>query len=264
MVDRLSVVTEFLASLRGEGAAANPRVDLLTADPVYMSSKGTATGIDAVLKNMAGPKAYGFYKKGNWTAPELVDGVVIVSCLPEPGGVGSKLRCHFEGDKIALFQDQGLGRPSVETKGIKLSAEAKTAINNSAAIKAPILLSYVDETGQPHVSFRASTHAHSDDQLAMWLRKANGGFTRAIAQNPKVALMYRDNAGGGMFQFLGRARIVTDAQERRRIYDESPETERNHDYTMDGVAIIVDLDYVDGFAGRTPDGRSTGKHRMRR
>ena len=185
MVDRLSIVTEFLASLRGEGAAENPRVDLLTAAPVYMSSKGTAKGLDAVLKNMAGPKAYGFYKKGNWTAPELVDGVVIVSCVPEPGGVGSKLRCHFEGDKIALFQEPGLGRPSVETKAIALSVEAKTAINNLAAINAPILLSYVDETGQPARQLPCRTHAHSDDQLAMWLRKAKGGFTRAIAQRPQ-------------------------------------------------------------------------------
>lgn len=264
MVDKLAVVQEFLASLRGEGAAENPRTDLLTADPVYMSSKGTAKGLDAVLKNMAGPKAYGFYKNGTWTAPELVDDIVIISSIPEPGGVGTRLRCHFKDGKLALFQDQGLGRPSVETKGIKLSPEAKAAIDASAANKAPILLSYVDEEGQPHVSFRASTHVHSDDQLAMWLRKAKGGFSRAIAKNPKVALMYRDNAGGGMFQFLGRARIVTDESERRKIYDASPETERNHDYTMDGGAVIVDLDYVDGFAGRTPDGRSTGKHRMRR
>ena len=185
--------------------------------------------------------------------------------VPEPGAVGSTLRCHFKGGRIALLQDQALGRPAVEQMGIKLSPEMKAVINGATANKSPMILAYVDETEQPSLSFRGSTHAHSDDQLAIWLRKADGGLTDAIAKNPKVALMYRDNAaGGGMFHFQGRARITTDPKERQKIYDNSPENERNHDLDMKGGAVIIDLDFLQGFIGRTPDGRSTGRVRMRR
>jgi predicted pyridoxine 5'-phosphate oxidase superfamily flavin-nucleotide-binding protein len=264
MTDKIAIVTEFLGSLRSD-AAGPPRSDLLTDDVTYTSSRGTATGRDVVMKYMAGPTAFTFYQKGNWSQPKVDGDVIEIVAEPDPGAVGSTLRCHCSGDRISLVQDQAFGRPAKEQKGIKLSPEIKAAINNASAIKSPILLSYVDETGQPSLSFRGSTHAYSDDQLAIWLRDAEGGLTKAIAKNPKVALMYRDNAPtGGMFHFHGRARITTDPEERKRIYDAAPVNERNHDLDMEGGAVIIDLDFLQGFVGRTPDGRSTGRIRMRR
>jgi predicted pyridoxine 5'-phosphate oxidase superfamily flavin-nucleotide-binding protein len=264
MTDRVAVVMEFLGSLKNDSGVP-PRSDLLTDDVTYSSSRGTVMGRDTAMKYMAGPTAFTFFQKGNWSAPKVDGEVIEIVAEPEPGAVGSTLRCHFKGDRIAVLQDQAFGRPAVEQKGIKLSPEMKAAINKASAIKCPILLSYVDAAGQPSLSFRGSTHAYSDDQLAIWLRDAEGGLTKAIAKNPKVALMYRDNAPtGGMFHFHGRARITTDPQERKKIFDASPENERNHDLDMEGGALIIDLDFLQGFVGRTPDGRSTGRIRMRR
>lgn len=264
MTDRIAVVMEFLGSLKS-GSAVPPRSDLLTEDVTYSSSRGTVTGRDTAMKYMAGPTAFTFYQKGNWSKPKVDGEVIEIIAEPEPGAVGSTLRCHFTGGRISLMQDQAFGRPAVEQKGIKLSPEMKAAINNASANKSPILLSYVNESGQPSLSFRGSTHAYSDDQLAIWLRNAEGGLTKAITKNPKVALMYRDNAPtGGMFHFQGRARITTDPEERKKIYDAAPENERNHDLDMEGGAVIIDLDFLQGFVGRTPDGRSTGRIRMRR
>jgi predicted pyridoxine 5'-phosphate oxidase superfamily flavin-nucleotide-binding protein len=263
MIDKAAIVTEFLGSLKSD--AGPPRFDLLTDDVTYTSSRGTVTGRDTATKYMAGPTAFTFYQKGNWSAPKFDGEVIEVIAEPEPGGVGSNLRCHFKGDRIAVLHDQAFGRPAVEQKGVKLSPEIKEIINKASAIKCPLLLSYVDATGQPSLSFRGSTQAYSDDQLAMWLRDAEGGLTKALATNPKVALMYRDNSPtGGMFHFHGRARITTDPEERKKIFDASPENERNHDLDMEGGAVISDLDFLQGFLGRTPDGRSTGRIRMRR
>jgi predicted pyridoxine 5'-phosphate oxidase superfamily flavin-nucleotide-binding protein len=264
MTDKIAIVTEFLRSLRSD-AAGPPRSDLLTDDVTYSSSRGTVTGRDAAMKYMAGPMAFTFYQKGNWAAPKVDGEVIEIIAEPEPGAVGSTLRCHFSGDRLSLLQDQAFGRPAVEQKGVKLSPEMKAAIDGASAKKSPILLSYVDETGQPSLSFRGSAHAYSDDQIAIWLRDAEGGLTKAIAKNPKVAMMYRDNSPtGGMFHLHGRARITTDPQERKRIFDAAPENERNHDLDMEGGAVIIDLDFLQGFVGRTPDGRSTGRVRMRR
>src|SRR5215469_7052443 len=264
MTDKTAIVMEFLGSLRSDAAGA-PRSDLLTEDMTYSSSRGTVTGRDAAMKYMAGPTAFTFYQKGNWSKPKTDGEIIEIVAEPEPGAVGSTLRCHFTGNRISLMQDQAFGRPAVEQKGIKLSLEMKAAINDASANKCPIVLAYVDESGQPSLSFRGSTHAYSDDQLAIWLRNAEGGLTKAIAKNPKVALMYRDNAPtGGMFHFHGRARITTDPRERKEIYDAAPENERNHDLDMEGGAVIIDIDFLQGFVGRTPDGRSTGRIRMRR
>lgn len=263
MTDKAAIVMEFLGSLRS-GSPIPPRADLLTEDVTYSSSRGTVQGREAAMKYMAGPTAFTFYQKGDWSEPRLEDGIVEVLAVPEPGAVGSTLRCHFTGDRLSLLQDQALGRPAVEMKGIELSPEMKAAINDAVANKSPIILAYVDEDGQPSLSFRGSTHAYSDDQLAIWLRKAEGGLTDAIARNPKVALMMRDSVAGGMIHFQGRARVTTDPVERQRIYDGSPVSERNHDVEMKGGAVIIDLDFLQGFVGRTPDGRSTGRIRMRR
>ena len=49
--------------------------------------------------------------------------------------------------------------------------------------------------------------------------------------------------------FRGRARIDESADGRKRVYDESPEFERNQDKERKGVALIIDLDSVEGFFG---------------
>jgi hypothetical protein len=49
--------------------------------------------------------------------------------------------------------------------------------------------------------------------------------------------------------FRGRARIDESADARERVYEESPEYERNQDKERKGAALIIDLDSVEGFFG---------------
>ncbi len=89
-----------------------------------------------------------------------------------------------------------------------------------------------------------------DDQLPMWFRNPEGGILKAIATNPKLALMYRKDRLG--WQFQGHARVETDEDARTRIYDNSHELERSRDPDRKGVAVIIDLDPV---VGGPPDAR---------
>ncbi len=61
---------------------------------------------------------------------------------------------------------------------LKLTTALKGLIDGALAARHPIAVSYVDETGQPVLSFRGSTQAFSDDQLAIWVR--NGAVARAV------------------------------------------------------------------------------------
>jgi hypothetical protein len=47
------------------------------------------------------------------------------------------------------------------------------------------------------------------------------------------------------------------------VFDAAPEAERAHDFAMLGVAVLVDLDRVEGYAGLGPGGQ-VGQVRMLR
>ena len=134
---------------------------------------------------------------------------------------------------------------------LRISTEVTEAVNNALATMNPILLSYVDASGQPHLSFRGTTQVYSDDQLALWARDAHGGLPSALPNNPKVALLYRNPETRSMYVFSGRGRVESADDVRTHVFDASPEREQQADPDRKGVAIIVDLDTIEG---RTADG----------
>ncbi|MGD0190856.1 MAG: pyridoxamine 5'-phosphate oxidase family protein [Rhizomicrobium sp.] len=131
---------------------------------------------------------------------------------------------------------------------VQLTQEVKDLVNNGLASGNPLVLAVVTALNRPRLSFRGSTQVYSDDQLGFWLRNTGGETIDAIRHNPNVAMMYR-SATTPMLQFLGRARIATDEKERARVYENAPERERNSDPERKGLAVIIDLDKVEGVLG---------------
>lgn len=143
-----------------------------------------------------------------------------------------------------------MSAPPILTE-LKLSAEMKQAVNAAFGASKPIAISYVDESGAPHLSYRGSTQAYSETQLAIWVRNPEGGILDATRKNPAVALIYGsfDPNNRGFMIFRGRARIDSDDSVRAHVYEHSHEFERDKDKDRKGVALIIDLDSVDGFFG---------------
>jgi hypothetical protein len=135
---------------------------------------------------------------------------------------------------------------------IQLTEEIRAAVNGALANGTPVVVAYVDERGQPRLSFRGSTQVFGDDQLAIWVRNPEGGLPRALAANPRVSLLYRNPQPRTMLLFEGRGRIDPAEATRATVYEQAPEVERNFDPERKGLALIVDLDRVAGF---TPAGR---------
>lgn len=129
---------------------------------------------------------------------------------------------------------------------IVIDEELAAAIDGAFDAGKPITVAYVDAEGQPHLSFRGSTQAHSADQLAIWVREPTGGLLAALPSNPRLTLMYRNTDKRATYLFYGRAHVEHDAAVSAAIYDKSPEGERNRDPERGGVAIIIDLDRVQG------------------
>ncbi|MDA1001801.1 MAG: pyridoxamine 5'-phosphate oxidase family protein [Chloroflexi bacterium] len=129
---------------------------------------------------------------------------------------------------------------------IELTDEMRDALASALTDRMPVIMTYVDAEGQPHLSFRGTAQVFSKDQLGVWARNPAGGLPGAMAAgtNPKVALLYRNTETRVAWQFLGRGHVVTDEAARNQIFDSSPEFERNQDPERKGIAIVIDVDRV--------------------
>jgi hypothetical protein len=143
-----------------------------------------------------------------------------------------------------------MSAPPILTE-LKLSADMKQAVDTAFEAMKPIVVSYVDENGAPQLSFRGSTQAYSDTQLAIWVRNPEGRILESITKNPAIALLYGsfEPTARAFMIFRGRARIDPSDVVRHRIYDKAHAFERGQDKERKGIAIVIDLDSVDGFFG---------------
>lgn len=131
---------------------------------------------------------------------------------------------------------------------IVLTPEIREMVNGGLTSGNPLVLAVVTPDHKPSLSFRGSTQVYSDDQLGLWIRNTSGGTIEAIKRNPHVAMMYH-SATTPLLQFQGRARIVTDEAERRKVFENAPEREQKSDPERKGLALIIDLDSVAGVLG---------------
>lgn len=155
---------------------------------------------------------------------------------------------------MAARKETELTTPQVETlTELKLTPEIKKLINEAYVPNDfPIIMAHVDEQGRPGASYRGSVIAFSDTQIGVWARHADGATVKAIEKNPNVTLVYREPSpdhgrSRAVITFRGRARVDGSEAARRAVYDNMPQRERDADPEMLGVAIIVDLDSVEGF-----------------
>jgi hypothetical protein len=263
MAEHVEIARRFAAALKGGGPALS---GLLADDVSFRSLNVDIRGRDGVLQRLANPDAGRVYREA-----EQVDlkpnGEVVQATFRMAASAsqsGNILLLHIRNDRIAEIEQQLLlpMRPA-ETAPLQLTDELKNLVNNALATRHPIMLAYVSVEGQPVLSFRGSTQAFSDTQLAIWVRNGNGGLVAAIARNPRVALMYRDEDRKTTFQFQGRARISNDETDRRKVYEASHKVEQDHDFARLGVALIIDLDRIEGYAGLSAAGQ-IGRVNMQR
>ncbi|TXL71221.1 pyridoxamine 5'-phosphate oxidase family protein [Vineibacter terrae] len=263
MTDEIGLAKQFGQSLTTGGRDLPA---LLAADATFMALNVTLSGRDAVLQRLTGKDTGHVYREAAWTdAVRHGEAVRITARMPDSAPqAGYILLLRFRDGLVAGIQQQSIlpARPAPAT-ALRLTPELKALVNDALAARHPMLLAYVDETGQPVVSFRGSTQVFSDVQLAIWVRNDGGGLVRSIARNPKVALMYRDEDKKATYQFQGRAWVAAGARERRQVYEAAHNVERDHDFAELGVAVIIDLDRVEGYAGLSPAGQ-VGRVNMRR
>jgi hypothetical protein len=130
---------------------------------------------------------------------------------------------------------------------VDLTGDIALAVDGAALRGATLVIGYVTDTGAPALSYRGSALVYGPQQLAVWTRNPEDGLATGVGERPLVSLLYfsPDSPGPRYLSFRGRAHVDPSANER--VYAEMIEGERNQDPDAKGVAVIIDVDRVDGF-----------------
>lgn len=228
---------------------------VLADDAVLKLPRSTLTGRAAILEQLASADVARGFAQAEWSPPESEGDLISISGrLPLRALLGGYMLRFVlgPGGKVSRVEQVNLPAPPLPPDPMRLPVEIKQAIDGSYLNGTPVMFACVDVTGQALLSLRGSAQAYSDDQLAFWARNREGGSVGALATNPRVTAYYRDARVRATYTFYGRGRATRDEDERRRVYDNSPEPERLADPEYRGIGVIVDLDRVEGFgpAGR--------------
>lgn len=125
---------------------------------------------------------------------------------------------------------------------IELNDEVEQRLARAVDDGHPLNAAYVDVTGKPHIGFYGSTHVHSADELAIWVRNAQSALLQTLPERPHITFSYGDVGSRVYYIFEGTGRVSADAAESERVYGEMHEIERRFDPDANGVAVIVQLD----------------------
>ncbi|HLF79665.1 MAG TPA: pyridoxamine 5'-phosphate oxidase family protein, partial [Dehalococcoidia bacterium] len=199
----------------------------------------------AVLERVSGVwPSTSIYYQGGWTEPQADGDKLKVSGLfPALGAAPACMNLTFSfngaGQISHVQQEMITGGPPQTVE--EIPQHVRGQIDGALANGTPLCVTYVDENGQPQSSLRGSTVVYSPTQLAIWLRNAEGGLTKALTTNDKVSLLYRDSKTRSTVVVQGRAHIATDEETRRRVYEKTPEVEQFHDTGRKGAALIIDI-----------------------
>jgi len=74
---------------------------------------------------------------------------------------------------------------------IALTQEMKEKIANALNENYPVLISTVDQDGQPWQSFYGSTHVFDESSLAFWIRDPQARMIKRIQANSSISFLYR-------------------------------------------------------------------------
>jgi hypothetical protein len=138
------------------------------------------------------------------------------------------------------------------TDTLDLGGDISTTVASAAERGHTLALGYIDDAGYPVVSFRGSTQVHGPKQLAIWVRKTDDGFAKAIADRPQVTLVYYGPGGPGPMYLAFRGRAHVDPSANDVVYAKIIEGERQQDPDRNGIAVIIDVDSVQGFGADGP------------
>jgi hypothetical protein len=248
-MDKHESASELLLALKaGTPEAFDAMPPVLAPNAFIMAPvRGEATGREAVIQNLKEAQPAGVV---DWEGPtEEARGVRITARTPGGPFPGITWLLTFDSEgQIAQVLESRLRAAPSKPAPLRITGTIAAAINGAMDNGTPTVLGYVNEQGEPRLSFRGTTQAYSEHQLAVWARYEDAGLPTAIKKNPHVSVVYYARGSGNLI-FEGRAHIDNGSPVRDHVFDHSPVVEQRADPERRGVAIIIDVDKLTGRLG---------------
>jgi hypothetical protein len=207
-----------------------------------------AEGPDAVARGAASPRLLGAMEGATWSVA-AIDGSTVRTRATAPAGAmigGLDMTFTVEDGLVTKVDQAMIPAAPPEEKPVSLLGPIAEAIDDALAKAVPVVVAYVDVGSQPSISLRGSVKVHSDTELQVWVRKAEGGLAGALASNDRLTFWYRNTGERATLQIKGRGRVAPDEATRKAVYDSTVEPERRADGQYKGVAVLVEVDRVEG------------------
>ena len=132
---------------------------------------------------------------------------------------------------------------------IDLTDEMAENVNTARLRGKSCTLATASADGWPGVGYRGSMMVFDKDHLAYWERSRRDGLAH-IRENPKVTVMYRDNETKVGWKFYGRTVIHEGDEIMDQVWDRVLDVEKGADAEKKGLAVLIEVEYVETFSGQ--------------
>jgi predicted pyridoxine 5'-phosphate oxidase superfamily flavin-nucleotide-binding protein len=128
------------------------------------------------------------------------------------------------------------------------------AIDRAHADRVVCLLGTASADGAPQISPKGSMMVFDSGRLAYWERAGRTALEN-LGVNPRVVVYYRNPAkteqfpGGAVWRFHGRASVLTEGDERDRIYERTVPAEQEKDPEKKGAAVLITVERITDLGG---------------
>lgn len=126
---------------------------------------------------------------------------------------------------------------------IEFTGEMVTALNNSFADRAPVMVASASSDGMPDIAFKGSAMAWDSEHIAFWERSLGRTF-RNLQENPQCCLLYRNAEKRVAWKFFGVAEVHTEGELREKVMARTVQGELDRDPERRGAAVIIRIDKI--------------------
>lgn len=222
----------------------------LAEDVVVGVHTTNETGADASITGFQESLFKNVVHNGTWEEAEA-EGAVTTQVLTLPTqAIAAGCKFHFtQDDNGLLTKIEGgwvLPPATLEPGPVQLTEAIRARIDCAEDDKMPVLFAFISPDGKPEQVYRSTARTHGEDQLAFWNPRADGDVMEALAANSTINAIYRHSGTHEMLELSGRARVVSDPEEAGRIRAAGGDAARRIDPESQGVAVVIDLDRVNG------------------
>ena len=210
--------------------------------------RGTGVeGFDAMLQHPIIGRVLGH---AEWSAPEANgDLTVITATAPPAVGIGGmRFGLRLDGDgKIDRIEQDLLPAPPTTPAPLALTDAQRDLLSEALTNGTPMIVGYVDAERRAAALVPRHRPGARADQLGMWIRDPNGGLS--CVRSPRTRTSRASTATARRASRCSSTAADTSTTATRSgtaVFDGSPEPEQNMDWRKAGVAVVIDLDKVDG------------------